>query len=76
MRYYRNSYILPSFLHQWNASVATETEGAAVATEENILVAEDITRNYMQNYRLPNGQFVKYHIGANDDIDIVFHHRR
>ncbi len=31
---------------------------------------------YMQNYRLPNGQLVKYHIWANDYIDIVFHHRR
>ena len=31
---------------------------------------------YMQDYRLPNGQLVKYHIWANDDLDIVFHHRR
>ena len=31
---------------------------------------------YMQDYRLPNGQLVKYHIWANDSLDIVFHHRR
>ena len=31
---------------------------------------------YMQDYRLPNGQLVKYHIWANDYLDIVFHHRR
>ena len=31
---------------------------------------------YMQDYRLPNGQLVKYHIWANDYLDIVFYHRR
>ena len=31
---------------------------------------------YMQDYRLPNGQLVKYHIWANDYLDIVFYHKR
>ena len=31
---------------------------------------------YMQDYRLPNGKLVKYHIWANDELDLMFHHRR
>ena len=29
---------------------------------------------YMENYRMPNGQIVKYHIWANDYHDVTFYH--
>ena len=31
---------------------------------------------YMQDYRLPNGQLIKYHIWANDSCDATFYHVR